>query len=99
MEFIKKKSDSVNFSDKKMSTEEFQAYFDFSQSCLDLTKGDSRTIDWTPTCQEASDKLKYALICAPVLAYSIYSYHLILATDVSKYAAGAILSQVEGIKR
>jgi hypothetical protein len=32
---IHKKTDSVKSSDKKMSIEEFQAYFDFSQSCLD----------------------------------------------------------------
>jgi hypothetical protein len=62
----------------------------------DLTKGDSKSINWTPACQEAFDKLKYALTHAPVLAYPIYSDQFTLTTDASKYATGAILSQIRG---
>jgi mRNA-degrading endonuclease RelE of RelBE toxin-antitoxin system len=60
----------------------------------DLTKGEGKSIIWTPQCQEAFDTLKYALTHAPVLAYPIYSDPFTLTTDASKYATGAILSQV-----
>jgi hypothetical protein len=73
-------------------------YSKISAPSTDLTKGESKSIDWTPACQEAFNKLKYALTHAPVLAYHIYSDQFTLTTDAFRYAAGTILLQTRGKK-
>jgi hypothetical protein len=73
-------------------------YSKITAPLTDLTKGEGKSITWTPQCQEAFDTLKYALTHAPVLAYPIYAEPFILTTDASKYATGAILSQIRNNK-
>lgn len=59
---------------------------------FDLTK-QGREYEWTPSCQEAFDQLKQALISAPVLVYPDFEKPFILATDASNHCLGAVLSQ------
>jgi hypothetical protein len=73
-------------------------YSKITAPLTDLTKGEGKSIVWTPQCQAAFDTLKHALTHAPVLAYPIYSDPFTLTTDASKYATGAILSQVRNNK-
>lgn len=49
---------------------------------------------WTLKCQEAFDQLKSCLTNPPVLAYPDFSQPFIITTDASKYACGAVLSQI-----
>ena len=48
---------------------------------------------WTPTCQQAFDKLKQLLTDAPVLAFSNFEQDFILETDASGEGLGAVLAQ------
>lgn len=50
---------------------------------------------WSEECQEAFDKLKNALISAPILAYPREEGEYILDTDASNFAIGCVLSQVQ----
>lgn len=50
---------------------------------------------WRPECEEAFNKLKQALIEAPVLAYPQQNEQFILDTDASKESIGAVLSQIQ----
>ena len=49
---------------------------------------------WDNNCQEAFNKLKNLLVCAPVLRLPDFSRQFILQTDASNYAIGAVLSQI-----
>jgi hypothetical protein len=56
--------------------------------------------DWSPRHAEAFEKLKSALVSAPILAYPTAEGEFILDTDASDVAIGAVLSQVqEGVVR
>lgn len=58
------------------------------------------SFEWTPECQTAFDTLKKMLTDPPVLAYPDFSKPFILTTDASKFACGAVLSQlIDGIER
>ena len=48
---------------------------------------------WTPTCQQAFDKLKQLLTDAPVLAFPNFEQDFILETDASGEGLGAVLAQ------
>ena len=48
---------------------------------------------WTPTCQQAFDKLKQLLTNAPVLAFPNFELDFILETDASGDGLGAVLAQ------
>jgi hypothetical protein len=55
---------------------------------------------WGPRQQEAFESLKERLCTFPVLGYSNFKLPFILATDGSKTAIGAILTQVQdGVER
>ena len=59
-----------------------------------LTEKDA-TFIWAPECQEAFQKLKTALISAPILAYPRPEGQFTLDTDASGVAVGAVLSQLQ----
>lgn len=50
---------------------------------------------WASCCQEAFEKLKQALINAPILAYPLEEGQFILDTDASNEAVGAVLTQIQ----
>lgn len=52
-------------------------------------------VQWTVDCQSAFDKLKRALLSAPILAYADFSKPFHLYTDASLDGLGAVLSQVQ----
>ena len=51
--------------------------------------------EWTESCQQAYDLLKQMLTSAPILSYPQQQGQLILDTDASQEAVGAVLSQVQ----
>lgn len=51
--------------------------------------------EWTNECQKAMEELKRAIINPPILRYVDFSQTLILTTDASGKALGAVLSQGE----
>ncbi len=54
-----------------------------------------RAFEWSPACQAAFDNLKSLLTSAPLLAMPDSHSPLILDTDASNCAIGAVLSQVQ----
>merc|ERR1712016_489621 len=57
-----------------------------------LTKKNVKFV-WTDECQKAFDKLKLALVSAPVLAYPDFDRPFYLFTDASDHSLGVVLSQ------
>ena len=58
------------------------------------------TFQWTEIEQLAFDKLKHALITAPLMHHPVPDAPFILDTDASAYAIGGVLSQVvDGVER
>lgn len=51
--------------------------------------------DWTRECQESFEKLKQALIEAPVMAYPQDDGLYVLDTDASGFAIGGVLAQMQ----
>jgi hypothetical protein len=64
------------------------------KSLTTLTRKDQKFM-WGPSQQEAFEEMKHKLCNTPVLAYPNFELPFILATDVSKTAVAAILSQVQ----
>ena len=65
---------------------------DLQRPLINLTKK-SVVFEWSKECQESFEKLRDALISAPVLMIADANKHYILHTDASDYAMGAILMQ------
>ena len=61
----------------------------------DLTKKDVKW-SWSIDCQQAFDSLKEIITSAPVLSFPDHNKPKMIETDASKFAYGAILSQLEG---
>ena len=57
--------------------------------------GKKKKWEWSATHQEAFEKLKEALVSAPILAYPRPEGRYILDTDASNFAYGAVLSQIQ----
>lgn len=63
--------------------------------CLhELTKKHAKFV-WSETCQAAFEELKCRLMSAPILGYPQDEGQLILDTDASNTAMGAVLSQIQ----
>jgi hypothetical protein len=70
----------------------------FSQISLPLSRpaGKDTPWEWTDECQRAFDALKTALTTTPVLKLPDPDQPMIVHTDASDFAVGAVLSQGEG---
>jgi len=55
----------------------------------------SAPFEWTSQCARAFERLREALISAPILAYPRPGGQYILDTDASAFAVGGVLSQVQ----
>ena len=60
----------------------------------DLLKKDQR-FEWTDDCQKAFDKLKKQFMEEPVLMMPDHTRPFQIETDASKYATGAVLTQLD----
>ena len=65
---------------------------DIQRPLINLTKKNVK-FEWTCECQKSFEKLRDALISAPVLMIADANKHYLLHTDASDYAMGAILMQ------
>ena len=54
-----------------------------------------KDFEWNQECDDAFNRLKNALVTAPVLKYPSTTDPFILDTDASNYGLGAVLSQVQ----
>ena len=75
---------------------------DFSGVAKPLSKLTEKGVKfvWTPECETAVQQLKQLLTHSPVLGFPREEGELILDTDASDFAVGAVLSQVQdGIER
>ena len=59
---------------------------------------DKRLFEWTQECDDAYEKLRAALISAPVMSYPQEKGLYILDTDASAFAIGGVLSQMQKVK-
>jgi len=55
----------------------------------------NKKFDWTPECDRAFVRLKYALISSPILAMPNDTDPFLLDTDACDVSIGAVLSQVQ----
>ena len=70
-------------------------FADIASPLTNLTKKKQKFV-WTEKCQSAFERLKEALVSAPVLAYLSREGKFVLDTDASATAVGAVLSQIQG---
>ena len=54
-----------------------------------------KTFDWTPECQASFDTLKHQFTAEPVLMMPDQSRPFQIEADASKYASGAVLTQMD----
>ena len=69
-----------------------QGFADIASPLTNLTKKNQKLV-WTEKCQ--SERLKEALVCAPVFAYPTREGKFVLDADVSATAIGAVPSQIQ----
>ena len=70
-----------------------QNYAGIAKPLYDVLQHQTATL-WSNECQEAAEKLKAALISAPVLRLPDPHKPFIITTDASQYAIGGVLSQI-----
>lgn len=68
-------------------------YSEIAAPISDLLKGKRKKFVWTPEANQAFERLKNALISAPVLANADFELMFIIETDSSDSAIGAVLTQ------
>lgn len=70
-------------------------YSDIATPISDLLKGKRKKNVWTQEANQAFEKMKNALVAAPVLANADFHSQFIIETDSSDLAVGAVLTQEE----
>lgn len=60
---------------------------------LNELTSDKTQFNWTPSCDQAFNKLKHLLSSEPVLHFPDLSKQFVLEVDASNYAVGGVLSQ------
>jgi transposase InsO family protein len=70
-----------------------QDYSRIARPLTELTKGDGRNWNWTPEAEQAFTELKKRFTIAPILAHFDPQRPVIVETDASDFALGAVLSQ------
>ena len=68
-------------------------YSKIAKPITELLKKESQ-FEWTTECQEAFETLKEKLISPPIVSHFIPGKEIILHTDASQVATGAVLTQV-----
>jgi len=77
-----------------------QGYSRVARPLTELTKkGDGREWSWTPEAEEAFQELKRRFTTAPILAHFDATKPVIIESDASDFALGAILSQRDAENR
>ena len=71
-----------------------QHFSQLAKPLNDLLKKDQR-FDWTPECQHAFNTLKQRFTEEPVLMMPDHTKPFQIETDASKYATGAVLTQLD----
>jgi len=69
-----------------------RGFADLARPLTELTK-ETVPYEWTPHCQQAFDKLKEALMSAPILQTPNYDKDFVVTTDASNFAIGGVLAQ------
>jgi len=69
-------------------------FSDIAQPLNELLKKDRKFV-WTPECQSSFDEMKKQFTEEPVLAMPDHCRPFQIETDASKYATGAVLSQLD----
>jgi len=73
----------------------FKDYSRVARPLTELTKGNEKVWWWNPQVEEAFQELKQQFTMAPILAHFDATKHVIIETDASDFAIGAILSQID----
>ena len=71
-----------------------EKFSDTAEPLTKLTRGRAK-FEWNEICQKSYEKLKNALITAPVLIYPDFKKRFRITTDASDVGISAILSQVD----
>ncbi|GMI83616.1 hypothetical protein HRI_002030900 [Hibiscus trionum] len=69
-----------------------QGYSAVATPLTELLKND-KVWEWSPSCQEAFERLKQAMVSEPVLALPDHSKQFVIHTDASDYVIGGVLMQ------
>lgn len=76
-----------------------RCYSDITTPITNLLKKGRKKFLWTQEADEALQKLKEALVSAPILANPDFEQPFIIETDSSDLAIGSVLTQIQGGER
>ena len=76
-----------------------QNYSQVARPLTELTKSSAKDWKWTDEAETAFNELKSRFTCAPILAHYDPQKPVIVETDASDFALGAVLSQRDGENR
>ena len=71
----------------------FKDYSRVTRPLMELTKGGKKEWEWDPQAEEAFRELKQRFTTATILAHFNATKTVIIETDASDFAIGAVLSQ------